>query len=110
MSENKQFLYAPLELNSSFSEGEMLGGLGMIQVIRYTESPVGPYDELVVVPGGFEWEDAKKTKKRNVRVTRIYVSQKATCWNGRKSEFGFYSSLVVYSRFFSPRHSLGEPN
>jgi hypothetical protein len=83
----------------------MVGGLGMIQVIRYTESPVGPYDELVIVPGGFEWEDAKKIKKRNVRVTRIYVSQKETCWNGRKSEFDFRSCLVVYSRFSSSHYT-----
>ena len=28
----------------------------MVQIIRHTESPVGPYDELVLVPGEFEYE------------------------------------------------------
>jgi hypothetical protein len=30
------------------TQGEYKGILGMIQVIRYTESPVGPYDELLM--------------------------------------------------------------
>jgi hypothetical protein len=100
--DNKDFFYAPLELNSGFAEGEMVGGLGMVQVIRYSESPVGPYDELLVVPGFFKREEIvdgnangnevgkkEKAMKSNVRVTRIYVSQERTCWNGRKSKFVF---------------------
>ncbi|KAL2204675.1 hypothetical protein CC79DRAFT_1276675 [Sarocladium strictum] len=75
--------YGPLERKSvSPADGEFLGGLGMIQVIRYTESPVGPYDELLIVPGFFKHDGPDKTR-RNVRITRIYVSQKYTCWNGR---------------------------
>lgn len=61
----------------------------MIQIIRYTESPVGPYDELILSPGFHEYtveENGKRIKKKNARITRIYVSQKYTCWNGRKSE------------------------
>lgn len=63
----------------------------MVQVIRYTETPVGPYDELLIVPGSFGYHtragngEAIKEEK-NLRLTRIYVSQKQTCWNGRKSE------------------------
>lgn len=60
----------------------------MVQVIRYTESPVGPYDELVLIPGSFEYfvDDGDNfRKRRNLRITRIYVSQKDTCYNGRKS-------------------------
>ena len=58
----------------------------MVQLIRYSDSPVGPYDELLVTPGKFEYEveeGGKRIKKRNTRITRIYVSQKATCYNGR---------------------------
>ncbi|TDZ30990.1 hypothetical protein C8035_v001930 [Colletotrichum spinosum] len=51
--------------------GEFLGRLGMIQVIRYTESPVGPYDELLVVPGFFKYnrtnEAGRVVEKENVR-------------------------------------------
>ncbi|KAJ8131355.1 hypothetical protein O1611_g2271 [Lasiodiplodia mahajangana] len=84
--------YSPLEAKSSFADptvsGEYLGGLSQIMVIRYTESPVGPYDELVVCSGFFACEkDDGEVKKRfkNQRVTRIYVSQKNTCWNGRNN-------------------------
>lgn len=88
-------MYSPLEAHSPFSDGKFIGGLANVQVIRYTESPVGPYDELIVVPGKFEYhvdsklEDGnlKQVTKQNLRVTRIYVSQEATCWNGRNSEF-----------------------
>ncbi|KAL0932303.1 uncharacterized protein CTRU02_213256 [Colletotrichum truncatum] len=80
--------FPPLERkHASATDGEYLGILGMIQIIRYTESPVGPYDELLIVPGFFKYNytDAAGVfeEKKNVRVSRIYVSQKYTCWNGR---------------------------
>lgn len=63
----------------------------MIQIIRYRDSPVGPYDELLVVPGSFDWSrdgpDGRREVGRNPRITRIYVSQKHTCYNGRVSKF-----------------------
>ncbi len=83
--------YHPLEYHSSFSSREFgipKGGVSLIQLIRYHETPVGPYDELILCPGSFEYPfetaDGKKTTKRALRITRIYVSQKHTCWNGRK--------------------------
>lgn len=91
LASDKSFLYAPLEEHSSFADGKFLGGLGMVQVIRYTDSPVGPYDELLVVPGAFGYRVGESgsggKEKQNLRLTRIYVSQKDTCWNGRKSRF-----------------------
>jgi len=78
--------YSPLERKSNFTQGEYVGILGMIQIIRYTDSPVGPYDELLIIPGYFKNERDGETLKR-VRVSRIYVSQKYTAWNGRTSEF-----------------------
>jgi len=68
-----------------------------VQVIRYPDSPVGAYDELLLVPGNVEYEkelagnDGNKTmqKGKNLRLTRIYVSRKETSWNGRKSESQF---------------------
>jgi hypothetical protein len=81
--------YAPLEAASSFASaeasGEFCGGLGIIQIVRYHDSPVGPYDELLVVPGYFRVPGTKAwtgSEKSIGRVTRIYVSQKNTCWNG----------------------------
>ncbi|KAL2021371.1 hypothetical protein VTK56DRAFT_7236 [Thermocarpiscus australiensis] len=65
-----------------------MGGLSMIQMIRYHETPVGPYDEIILMPGSFEYpvedKDGKKAARRALRITRIYVSQKYTCWNSRK--------------------------
>ncbi|KAI1491852.1 hypothetical protein F5X96DRAFT_445792 [Biscogniauxia mediterranea] len=83
--------YSPLERESTFAapeSGQHLGGISQIQIIRYSESPVGPYDELLLWPGSFsydiEGEDGRRKRKSNARITRIYVSQKETCWNGRK--------------------------
>ena len=63
----------------------------MVQIIRYTESPVGPYDEMLLVPGFFTYDRESPGKdsavtaeqKKNLRITKIYVSQKETCYNGR---------------------------
>jgi hypothetical protein len=81
--------YAPLEAASSFasagSSGDFKGGLGMIQIVRYQGGPVGAYDELLVVPGYFSvpgTKDRRGREKEMLRITRIYVSQKDTCWNG----------------------------
>ncbi|KAI1814686.1 hypothetical protein GGS20DRAFT_398722 [Poronia punctata] len=82
--------YSPLERDSTYASpatsGEHQGGLSQFQVIRYTESPVGPYDELIVCPGSFSYEveeGGRRKKKKATRISRIYVSQKYTCWNGR---------------------------
>ena len=87
------YAYSPLEKESSFAgaeSGKHVGGVGQFHFIRYTETPVGPYDELVIIPGNFQYdveEDGRRKAKKNVRITRIYVSQKYTCWNGRRSEW-----------------------
>ncbi|KAK6450301.1 hypothetical protein FP744_10006551 [Trichoderma asperellum] len=82
--------YSPLELSSQFADlgiSRPVGGVGTIQIIRYKETPVGPYDELVIVPGKFEWikkgsNDEYKSGYA-YKATRLYVSQKHTCFNGR---------------------------
>ncbi|KAF7316258.1 hypothetical protein MIND_00144400 [Mycena indigotica] len=63
------------------SGGEFIGGLGTVQVVSYSESPVGPYDELIYVPG--RWKYANGTKA--FRVTQIYVSSKESTLNGRRN-------------------------
>lgn len=55
----------------------------MLQILRYTETPVGPYDELLLIPGYFDTPvGGGKKGLRNNRITAIWVSQKDTCWNG----------------------------
>ena len=60
-----------------------------IQLYRYKTSPVGPYDELMFIPGWFDTKvrDAQG-RLRTVqapRITRIYVSTEATCLRGRQN-------------------------
>ncbi|KAJ3958389.1 hypothetical protein N0V92_005031 [Colletotrichum tropicale] len=83
--------FSPLEAQSSFARssdsGSPQGGIGTIQIHRYASSPVGPYDEFILSTGEYSYqveEHGKRKEKRNMRITRIYVSQKTTCWNGRK--------------------------
>lgn len=78
-----QNIYHPLDgAHYSLPSSSFKGGFGMIQVIRYTESPVGPYDELMIIPGEFEVPGGEQKGKSKVRVSRIYVNQKETCYNG----------------------------
>ncbi|KAJ7037981.1 hypothetical protein C8F04DRAFT_1090913 [Mycena alexandri] len=63
------------------SGGEFIGGLGLIQIVSYAESPVGPYDELIYVPGRWKYSDGTKA----FRITQIYVSTEESTLNGRKN-------------------------
>ncbi|TGZ81822.1 hypothetical protein EX30DRAFT_371032 [Ascodesmis nigricans] len=83
--------YAPLEANSPFADpaksGKFLGGLAMVMLVRYEDTPVGPYDELLWVPGRFEVPregrvDGGEGKEEKLRVTRIYVSTRESTVNG----------------------------
>jgi hypothetical protein len=57
----------------------------------------------LLAPGSFRYRtggssgSAQSTKEqKNARVTRIYVSHKQTCWNGRKSKvFQFTRSELL---------------
>jgi len=83
--------YSPLEQSSPpFSDptlaGEFKGGSGMIQICRYKESPVGTYNELLVMPGFFDVPAHDgQPKRKYLRITRIYVDQKNTTYNGRRN-------------------------
>ncbi|KAL8933792.1 MAG: hypothetical protein Q9211_005578 [Gyalolechia sp. 1 TL-2023] len=80
----RDIAYEPLEASSAtFTEaGVWKGGLAMIQLLRYTSTPVGPYDEMLFLPGKF---DVPGGHGSYTRVTRIYVSQRDTTYNGRKN-------------------------
>lgn len=84
--------FSPLERDAYFASaeaGRFCGGLGGFMVIRYTDTPVGTYDELLIIPGAYYYrveEKGKVVEKKNPRITRIYVSQRDTLMNGRHSE------------------------
>lgn len=76
----RDLAYDPHEASSDrFTEaGAWKGGLAMIQLLRYTSTPVGPYDEMILIPGNFNVPGHGSY----TRITRIYVSQRDTTYNG----------------------------
>ncbi|KAH8172072.1 hypothetical protein LIA77_08840 [Sarocladium implicatum] len=86
----QSLLHDPLEASheaSSTAFSQHKGGFGSIHIVRYKESPVGPYDELVISPGSYTWarqDGGKRVEGKGLRITRIYVSQRETCHYGRK--------------------------
>ncbi|KAJ3479950.1 hypothetical protein NLI96_g8694 [Meripilus lineatus] len=75
-----------LERSSSYADpnisGQFRGGLNSIMIIRYSDTPVGPYDEIIWIPGKFS---SPPNNSEALRVTRIYVSSKDSVYNGRKN-------------------------
>jgi hypothetical protein len=86
--------FSPLEKDSpAFSSPEgshFAGGMGSFMLVRYSDTPVGTYDELAIIPGAYTYrvqdKNGKWIEKKSPRITRIYVSQKDTLYNGRLSE------------------------
>jgi hypothetical protein len=66
------------------------GGLTCFVLVRYEQTPVGPYDELMMTPDGFA--NPYEKKATSGRITNIYVSSRQSVWNGRKN----------WSTFFNP--------
>lgn len=54
--------------------------LSFALLVDYHESPVGPYQELLFIPGTFRFDD-----KRYPSITRIYVSTQDSVDNGRNN-------------------------
>ena len=83
-------VYDPLELHAaSFSSeketGKYVGGLGFAYIVRYSETPVGTYDELAILPGFFSHIGPDGKRVKNMRITGIWVSQEASLMNGRRN-------------------------
>ncbi|MCA3133478.1 MAG: acetoacetate decarboxylase family protein [Rhodocyclaceae bacterium] len=60
--------------------GCYLGGLGAVMLVDYRSSDVGPYRELLVVPGRFRFRGQAR-----FAITRIYVSTQESVFNGREN-------------------------
>ncbi|MDT0634711.1 acetoacetate decarboxylase family protein [Spectribacter hydrogenooxidans] len=70
--------------------GRALGGIGTVMVVDYSESAVGPYRELLLVPGRFEVEGRKR-----FAVTDILVSSQPSVDNGRRN-WGLPKALASF--------------
>ncbi|GAA5977846.1 hypothetical protein JCM11641_006089 [Rhodosporidiobolus odoratus] len=79
--------YAPLEKGSTCDQSDRFhGGCGVVMVLRYESSAVGPYDELIYIPGLFSRKSTAGEKvKYHFSITRIYVSEDVSTINGRRN-------------------------
>lgn len=59
-------------------KGKARGGLGYVMLVDYQESPVGPYRELLLIPGKFG-------KKGKQTITHIFVDSPQSLSSGRKN-------------------------
>ncbi|BGP48164.1 hypothetical protein JCM10450v2_004036 [Rhodotorula kratochvilovae] len=77
--------YAPLEKDSSGDLSHRFhGGTGLFLVIRYNNTPVGNYDEIMIVPGLFSFNiKGKEGPQYHWAITRLYVSLDESVANGR---------------------------
>ncbi|TBU44019.1 hypothetical protein BD309DRAFT_863230, partial [Dichomitus squalens] len=75
----------------STHHGAFRGGRGSITLMRYIESPIGPFDELAISPGEFTNPFEGPTH----RVTRAYVSSLSAVVNGR-SNWGLPRELAQF--------------
>lgn len=58
--------YSPLEKESFFASpeaGRLAGGIGSFMLVRYTDTPVGTYDELAIIPGSYTYQVQDKNGK-----------------------------------------------
>lgn len=56
------------------------GGIGAVMLVRYTQAPCGPYDELLYIPGLFDYKG-----RSYQRISKIFVSSEASVEWGRKN-------------------------
>ena len=70
-------------------QGKFRGGLGYVMLVKYENSPVGPYHELLIIPGKF-----RKSKKQ--AITKIYVDSEASTQNGR-ANWGIPKDTLPFS-------------
>ncbi len=71
-------------------KGAYQGGPGIVMYVDYTASPVGPYRELLFIPGRFDFSG-----KKYFSITKIYVSSPASVEGGRQN-WGIPKELAAF--------------
>lgn len=66
------------------------GGLGYVMLVNYTESPVGPYKELLFIPGKCKTPGGKRQT-----ISKIYVDSEASLLSGR-ANWGIPKELAQF--------------
>lgn len=54
------------------------GGIGFVMIVDYKYSDVGPYNELLFIPGRFNFPS-----KKTFSITKIFVSKMESVYNGK---------------------------
>ena len=85
--------FLPEELIGSFD-----GFFGNVMLVNYHTSPVGPYRELLFMPGKFKTEGGKWYS-----ITKIYVNEQNSTDNGR-ANWGIPKETVVFRRKLISKH------
>ncbi|BGP48162.1 hypothetical protein JCM10450v2_004034 [Rhodotorula kratochvilovae] len=95
--------YAPFEAGSSADMSDRFhGGVGMVLILRYSNTDVGPYDELILIPGLFSnTHKGAKEPSYDLAITRIVVSSDRSTVNGRR-EWGMPKHRGVFSFTSTP--------
>ncbi|KAH9812002.1 hypothetical protein DFH28DRAFT_931265 [Melampsora americana] len=84
--------------------GIFRGGAGTVQIIRYHSSPVGPYNELIFIPGNFSMPKELGGGSM-AQITRIYVSSLQSVFNGR-THWNTPKSLAHFEFIYDPSGSV----
>jgi hypothetical protein len=79
-------------------KGKFKGGLGYVMLVNYEKSPVGPYRELLLIPGKFR-------KSREQAITKIYVDSEASKGNGR-ANWGIPKEFLPFTWIKEPGKDL----
>lgn len=88
--------FVPPELSGKFD-----GFLGNLMLVNYHSSPVGPYRELLFMPGKF-----RVAGSRWYSITKIYVNSSASTENGRNN-WGIPKETVDFRRNLVSKNFLG---
>lgn len=75
------------------------GWIGTVMLVDYATSPVGPYQELLFIPGLFRFGDTT-----SFSISKIYVSTTDSVWNGRRN-WGIPKELADFSFVSNPDDS-----
>lgn len=66
--------------------------INIMMLVDYQESPVGPYGELLYMPGNFRFADGK----RHFSITKIFVDSQQSLEDGRRN-WGIPKELAAFS-------------
>lgn len=75
-----------------FQKGNYKGFFGTVMLVDYSESAVGPYFELLFVPGLFKIGD-----KKRFSIAKIYVSSYDSVWNGIQN-WGIPKEIATFKK------------